>query len=95
MGNKHKKKISIICILALIALVGYFTIDSAQLYLDINKKSEQISELAKDIAQQNAKNDRLNNVLNNENESEYFEQYARKEFNYVMPGERIYANSAS
>ena len=34
-------------------------------------------------------------ILNSENESEYLQQYAREELDYVMPGERVYANSAT
>ncbi len=95
MDKKNKGRISIVLVLALVALIGYFIINSIQLRMDINDKSDEVSQLSEQIQQQNEENKELENILNSENESEYLEQYAREELDYVMPGERVYANSAT
>ena len=95
MKKKIKGRISIILFLALIALIGYFIINSIQLRMDIDEKSEKVAELSEQISVQDEKNQELEDILNSENESEYLEQYAREELDYVMPGERVYANAAS
>ncbi len=95
MNNKNKGRISIVLVLALVALIGYFIINSIQLRMDIKEKSAQVSELSEQIAAQDKENADLEEILDSENASEYLEQYAREELDYVMPGERVYANSAS
>ncbi|MBQ2964017.1 MAG: septum formation initiator family protein [Clostridia bacterium] len=77
------------------ALIGYFIINSIQLRMDIKDKTDEVSELSEQISAQDEKNKELENILNSENESEYLQQYAREELDYVMPGERVYANSAT
>lgn len=95
MNSKNKGRISIVLVLALVALIGYFIINSIQLRMDIKNKTEQVSDLSEQISQQDKANAELEEILDSENESEYLEQYAREELDYVMPGERVYANSAS
>ena len=95
MNSKNKERISIVLVLALVALIGYFIINSIQLRMDIKDKTEQVSELSEQISEQDKANAELEEILDSENESEYLEQYAREELDYVMPGERVYANSAS
>lgn len=95
MNSKNKGRISIVLVLALVALIGYFIINSIQLRMDIKDKTEQVSELSEQIAQQDEENAQLEEILDSENASEYIEQYARESLDYVMPGERVYANSAS
>ncbi len=95
MNKQNKGRISIILVLALVALIGYFIITSIQLRMDIKDKENQVSDLSEQIATQDKENEDLEKILNSENESEYLEQYAREELDYIMPGERVYANSAS
>ncbi len=95
MNKQNKGRVSIILVLALVALVGYFVITSIQLRMDIKDKENQVSELSEQIATQDKANEDLEKILNEENESAYLEQYAREELDYIMPGERVYANSAS
>lgn len=95
MNSKNKGRISVVLVLALVALIGYFIINSIQLRMDIKDKTEQVSELSEQISEQDKANAELEEILDSENESEYLEQYAREELDYVMPGERVYANSAS
>lgn len=95
MDKQKKGRVSIILVLALVALVGYFVISSIQLRMDIKEKEEQVSKISEQIATQDKANEELEDVLNDENESAYMEQYAREELDYIMPGERVYANSAS
>ena len=95
MNKKNKGRVSIILVLALVALIGYFIINSIQLRMDIKDKSDEVSELSEQISAQDEENKQLENILNSENESEYLQQYAREELDYVMPGERVYANSAT
>ncbi|MBQ6932737.1 MAG: septum formation initiator family protein [Clostridia bacterium] len=95
MNKKTKGRVSIVLVLALVALIGYFIINSIQLRMDIKDKTDEVSELSEQISAQDEKNKELENILNSENESEYLQQYAREELDYVMPGERVYANSAT
>ena len=95
MNSKNKGRISIVLVLALVALIGYFIINSIQLRMDIKDKTEQVSQLSEQISEQDKANAELEEILDSENESEYLEQYAREDLDYVMPGERVYANSAS
>ena len=95
MNKKSKGRVSIVLVLALVALIGYFIINSIQLRMDIKDKTDEVSELSEQISVQDEENKQLEDILNNENESEYFQQYAREELDYVMPGERVYANSAT
>ena len=95
MNKKNKGRVSIVLVLALVALIGYFIINSIQLRMDIKDKSDEVSELSEQISAQDEENKQLEDILNSENESEYIEQYAREELDYVMPGERVYANSAT
>ncbi|MBQ7102059.1 MAG: septum formation initiator family protein [Clostridia bacterium] len=95
MNKKTKGRVSIVLVLALVALIGYFIINSIQLRMDIKDKTDEVSELSEQISVQDEENKQLEDILNNENESEYLQQYAREELDYVMPGERVYANSAT
>lgn len=95
MDKQKKGRVSIVLVLALVALVGYFVITTIQLRMDIKDKEAQVSDLSEQIATQDKANEELEDVLNDENESAYLEQYAREELDYIMPGERVYANSAS
>ena len=95
MKTNSRGTVSVILVLAIIALVGYFVISSINLRMDIKDKSEQVSDLTEQISAQNEENSELNRVLSDESESDYLEQYAREELDYVMPGERVYADSAN
>lgn len=95
MNKKSKGRVSIVLVLALVALIGYFIINSIQLRMDIKDKTDEVSELSEQISVQDEENKQLEDILNSENESEYLQQYAREELDYVMPGERVYANSAT
>ncbi len=95
MNKKNKGRVSIVLVLALVALIGYFIINSIQLRLDIKDKTDEVSELSEQISAQDEENKQLEDILNSENESEYLQQFAREELDYVMPGERVYANSAT
>ena len=95
MNKKTKGRVSIVLVLALVALIGYFIINSIQLRMDIKDKTDEVSELSEQISAQDEENKQLEDILNSENESEYLQQFAREELDYVMPGERVYANSAT
>ena len=95
MNKKNKGRVSIVLVLALVALIGYFIINSIQLRMDIKDKTDEVSELSEQISVQDKENQQIEEILNSENESEYLQQYAREELDYVMPGERVYANSAT
>ena len=95
MNKKNKGRVSIVLVLALVALIDHFIINSIQLRLDIKDKTDEVSELSEQISAQDEENKQLEDILNSENESEYLQQFAREELDYVMPGERVYANSAT
>lgn len=95
MENKKGRKVSVIVVLAIVALVAYLIIDSIKLGMDIDDKQGQVDGLTESISVQNELNSEIENVLSDENESKYLEDIAREEYDYIHPDERVYADSAN
>ena len=95
MNKNSGKKISVIVVLAIVALVAYLIIDSIKLGMDIDNKKDQVEDLTQSISVQDEKNSEIENILSDENESKYLEDIAREEYDYIHPDERVYADSAN
>ena len=95
MNKKNGRKVSIIVILAIVALVGYLIIDSIKLSMNNSDLSDQYNNLSEAESIQNEKNSEKENMLLDENESKYLEDLAREEYDYIYSDERVYADSAN
>ncbi|MBQ3498910.1 MAG: hypothetical protein IJA87_07265 [Clostridia bacterium] len=95
MNKKNGRKVSIIVILAIVALVGYLIIDSIKLGMNNSDLSDQYNNLSEAESIQNEKNSEKENMLLDENESKYLEDLAREEYDYIYSDERVYADTAN
>ena len=95
MNKKNGKKVSVIVILAIVALVGYLIIDSIKLGMDNNDLSNKYDNLSEAESIQDEMNSEIENILLDENESKYLEELARDEHDYIYSDERVYADSAN
>lgn len=95
MKKEKQGRISIVLVLAIVAVVGFLIITLIQLRMDIKEKEKTVAEYSSKIAEQDEENSQLQDILNSEDESEYILQYAHENLDYVMPGERVYADSAN
>ncbi len=95
MNKKSGRKVSIILVLAIVALVVYLIIDSVKLGVDINDKKDKVDDLTESISVQNEMNSDIEDILKDENESKYLENIAREDYDYILPDERVYADSAN
>ena len=74
MKMKNGKKVSVIVILAIVALVGYLIIDSIKLGMDNNDLSNKYDNLSEAESIQDELNSEIENILLDENESKYLEE---------------------
>ena len=95
MKKKNGRRTSIIVILAIVALVAYLIIDSIKLGIDIDEKKGKVDELTESLSVQNEKNSELEYIINDEDESKYLQGIAREDHDYILPDERVYADSAN
>ena len=95
MNKKNGKKVSIIVILAIVALVGYLIIDSIKLGMNNSELNDQYKSLSEAESIQDEKNSEKENMLLDENESKYLDDLAREEYDYIYSDERVYADSAN
>ena len=75
MNKKNGKKVSIIVILAIVALVGYLIIDSIKLGMDNKDLSNKYDNLSEAESIQDEMNSEIENILLDENESKYLEEF--------------------
>ena len=93
--NREKRSISVVLLLGVIAFAGIITISQIKLHNEIKHLTDVSKEYSKQIAEYNEENSNLHYILEGENASEYIEQYAREELDYIKPNERVYADSDS
>ncbi len=106
MDNKSKKKVaifsassvggvSVIVVVAIVALVVFLLINAVGIGVGLYEKKREIAEKESAITVQDELNSELSNKLKDENASEIYEDIARDEYDYIYPGERVYADSAN
>lgn len=93
--NREKRSVSVVLLLGVIAFAGIITISQIKLHNEIKHLTDVSKEYSKQIAEYNEENSNLHYILEGENASEYIEQYAREELDYIKPNERVYADSDS
>jgi len=88
-----KYKGSILLRFAIFAFAAVFVFSLINQQIEISKKLDSLEVIQKEIKIQEIKNDDIRYSLENENDmEEYIEKIARKEYDYVKPGERVFVN---
>ncbi len=95
MKKENGRKTSIIVVLAIVALIAYLIIDSIKLGVDIDDKKDKVNQLTENLSVQNEMNSEIEYIINDEDESKYLEDIAREDHDYILPDERVYADSAN
>ena len=89
-GKKvNKKKVSITVTLISLVLIVYFVVSLVGLMSDIGKSKDTYSSLEAKLAALQAENEELQNLIDSDS---YIERIAREKYNYVSPGEEVYAD---
>ena len=89
-GTAKKRKNSFILTALLLGLICYLVFTWLGLQGKIQDQQQQIAIVNEKIDEQNYENNKLKKILNAGEESDYIEHIARRDLNYVMPGERVY-----
>ena len=88
-----KYKGSILLRFAIFTFAAVFIFSLINQQIEISKKLDSLEVIQKEIKIQEIKNDDIRYSLENENDmEEYIEKIARKEYDYVKPGERVFVN---
>lgn len=93
--QKNKKKVkrfSVILLVALFALVGYFCVRLISVNVDIKNQEAANAALQKTLTSQENKNAELEAILNKSDKDAYIERIAR-ENGYAGANERVYCAS--
>ena len=85
MSNKKGKRISIIVVLAAVALIAFLIINAIEIGVGISEKKNQRDDLIEANTAQDELNSELINKLDDENASKLFEDIAREEYDYIYP----------
>ena len=93
--NREKRPISVVLLLGVLAFAGIITISQIKLRNEIKHLTGVSLDYSKQIAEYNEENSHLHHILDGENASDYIEQYAREQLDYIKPNERVYADSDS
>lgn len=100
--NKHETKRggtqnrrSFLLTLALIALIGSFTISLVSLQFQISEKNQQLAAAQQTLITEKEKNAELKDLAKEDDEKAYMERIARDVLGYVLPGESVYYDIAS
>ena len=80
---------------ALVCLVVYFAFVLISQRVAVGEKQQQLADLQQEIYVQELSNNELRHDINeNTGNNEHIEDVARSEYNYAMPGERVFVNVA-
>jgi len=92
---KVKKPGSKLLIAALVCLVLYFGYVIIGQRIAIGEKQQQLSSLQQQISVQELVNEELrHDIEETTGNDEHLEDVARSEYDYAMPGERVFINIA-
>ncbi len=83
----------ILCVVILFFAV-YSVVTLVNLYSQIGDKKNELNEINSEITIQEIKNDEMSSLYNSSDEefSEYMEQIAREDLDYIRQGERVFVN---
>lgn len=98
--NKDNKKgfpISywFLCV-AILVFAVYSTVTIVDIYSQIREKQNELDSINDEITVQEIKNEEMSKIYNYSDEefSQYIEQIAREDLDYVKDGERVFVNFA-
>mgnify|MGYP002516716396 CR=1 FL=1 len=96
--NKSNKSSSyfryiLLCVVVLFFVI-YAVVTLASLYSQIGDKKAELQQINNKISIQEIKNGEMNKLYNSSDEefSEYIEQIAREDLDYIRQGERVFVN---
>lgn len=83
----------VLCVVVLVFAI-YSVVTLIDLYSQIGEKKNQLEELNHEIEIQEYKNNEMNEIYNSSDEefSQYVEEKAREELDYIKEGERVFVN---
>ena len=93
--KREKRPISIVLVLGILAFAGILTISQIKLRQEIKRLTAVCTDYSRQISECDEENSNIYRILQNENASDYIEQYAREQLDYIKPNERVYADSDS
>ena len=99
MSEKESKKpllnlrYVVLCVVVLVFAV-YSVVTLIDLYSQIGEKKSELEALNYEIEIQELKNKEMNDIYNSSDEefSEYVEEIARENLDYIKEGERVFVN---
>lgn len=93
--KKSKRKYSFLLTLAIIALIGYFTVSIVSLQLEKNERQKELNRVNESYSQKLEENEELTATLSSGDDAAYIERIARDVLGYVLPGERVFYDITS
>ena len=92
--KQQNRKHSVILTVLFCALVCYFLATFINLQTKVRAQEREVAELKKTYQQQIDDNAELQMIIDSGDEAAYIEKIAREQYDYVMPDERVYYDSA-
>ena len=92
--KSNRKYLYILLYVAVFAFAVYAVITLVSLHSQINEKKQELSEIQGEITVQEIKNDDMSKMYNYTDDefSDYVEQIARDDLDFVRSGERVFVN---
>ncbi|MBQ2971412.1 MAG: septum formation initiator family protein [Ruminococcus sp.] len=83
----------VLCVVVLVFAV-YSVVTLVNIYSQISEKKSELKELQGEITVQEIKNEEMNDLYNSSDEefSQYVEDIAREDLDYIRQGERVFVN---
>lgn len=90
----QKKKGSVLLVIAVICFAAFLLVMLISQFFQIGKKQAELNDLKEELRQQQLINEELRYDLQSEDTGtdDYAEKVARRELDYVKPGERVFYN---
>lgn len=92
--RKITRKNSIILIVAIVLIVGFFAVQCIINYTQAAENKRQAKAIDEQISEIASTNKDKERFLQEENHDEYYEKIAREDYNYGKPGERVFYDSS-
>ncbi len=83
----------VLCVVVLVFAV-YSVVTLVNIYSQISEKKSELEEIQGEITVQEIKNEEMNDLYNSSDEefSQYVEDIAREDLDYIRQGERVFVN---
>lgn len=92
--NKSSNMRYIVLCAVILFFAVYAVVTLVNLYSEIGDKKQELNAINGEITIQEIKNDEMDSLYNSSDEefSEYMEQIARDDLDYISQGERVFVN---